>query len=113
MPKRSKLTFEECLSLMRKRDPQLAEDGFHFLRSGAKEHLPRLLEAFRTEEIHSIRCWLLELIGEALSEDAFAVLWEQAVSSDESLRNWGVIGLELLDTKASRTFLFENKLKLE
>ena len=96
---------------MRKHDPQLAEDGFHFLRPRAKEHLTRLIETFRSEEVHSIRCWLLELIGEARSEDAFAILCEQAVSSDESLRNWGVIGLELLDTKASRTFLFENGLK--
>lgn len=110
MPKRRELTFEECLSLMRKRDPQLAEDGFHFLRPRAKEHLPKLLEAFRTEESHSVRCWLLELVSEACSEDAFAVLCEQAVSSDESFRYWGVTGLEALDTKASRTFLFENGL---
>jgi hypothetical protein len=111
MPKRREPTFEECLLLMRSRDPQLAEDGFHFLRPRAKEHLARLIEAFRTERVHSIRCWLLQLIGEARSEDAFAVLCEQAVSPDESLRNWGVTGLELLDTKASRAFLFENGLK--
>jgi hypothetical protein len=111
MPKHREPTFEECLSLMRKRDPQLAEDGFHFLRPRAKEHLTELLEAFRTEEVHSIRCWLLQLIGEARSEEAFALLCEQASSSNESLRDWGVAGLELLDTKASRTFLFENGLK--
>jgi hypothetical protein len=111
MPKRREPTFEECLSLMRKRDPQLAEDGFHLLRPRAREHVSELIEAFRTEEVHSIRCWLLQLIGEARSEEAFALLCEQAVSSDESLRNWGVIGLELLDTKASRAFLFENGLR--
>jgi len=54
---------------------------------------------------------LLELIGEARSEDAFAVLCEQALSSDERFRYWGMIGLELLDTKAARTFLFENGMK--
>jgi len=96
---------------MRKRDPQSAEDGFHFLRARAKERLPSLLEAFQAEETHSIRCWLLELIAEARSEDAFAVLCEQALSSDESLRDRGIIGLELLNTKASRTFLFENGLR--
>jgi hypothetical protein len=111
MPKRREPTFGECLSLMRKRDPQLAEDGFHLLRPRAREHLTELIEAFRTEEVHSIRRWLLQLIGEARSEETFAILCEQAVSSDASLRNWAVAGLELLDTKASRTFLFENGLK--
>jgi|SRR5262249_1632402 len=111
MGKHREPTFEECLSLMRKHNPQLAEDGFHFLKPRAKEYLPRLMDAFQTERKHSIRCWLLELIGEARSEDAFPVLCEQALSLDESLRSWGIHGLERLDTKASRTFLFQNGLK--
>src|SRR5262245_14403563 len=111
MPKRRALSFKECLALMRKHDPQLAEDGFHYLLPRASEFVPQLLEAFETEEARPLRCWLLELIGEARSKAAFPVLCEQAVSSDESLSAWGVRGLKLLNTYEARTFLFEHDLK--
>jgi HEAT repeat protein len=110
MPKRREPKFDECLTMMRSRDPQVAEDGFGWLEQRSSEYLPRLLEAFGNEVNHSIRSWLLELIAEARSEDAFPVLCEQALSEDESLRQWAIRGLELLDTKTSRTFLFEHGL---
>src|SRR5690606_7166003 len=104
---------DECLSLMRKRDPQQMEDGFHWLQARACEHLPRLLEAFESEQSLPTRRWLLELIADARSDDAFDVLCEQALSTDEGLRLWAVHGLELLDTKAARRLLFEHGLKRE
>jgi hypothetical protein len=110
MSKRREPTFKESLAMMRKRNPQLAEDGFHYLRPRAKEYLPELIDAFQTEEMRSVRCWLLELIGEARSEDALPVLCEQALSTDESLKTWGITGLKLLDTKAARAFMFEHQL---
>jgi len=96
---------------MRKNNPQLAEDGFHFLRLNAKEHLSKLIETFEIEASHSMRCWLLELIGEARSNDAFTILCQQAISSDESLKNWGIRGLKLLDTKEARHFLYNNTMR--
>ena len=110
MSKHREPTFNESLALMRKRNPQLAENGFHHLRPRAKECLPQLIEAFRNEEVRSVRCWLLELIGEARSAEALPILCEQALSADESFKAWGIAGLKLLDTKAARTFLFEHKL---
>lgn len=109
MPKPREPKFDECLAMMRSRDPQVAEDGFGWLEQRASEYLPKLLEAFGNEENHSIRSWLLELIAEACCEDAFPVLCDQALSEDESLREWAIRGLELLDTKASRAFLFEHR----
>lgn len=110
MPKPRDLKFEECLALMRKRDPQLAEDGFHYLLPRVRAHLPELMQIFQTEESHAVRCWILELIGEARSMDAFPLLCKEAVSEDESFQNWGIIGLKLLDTKDARRFLFQNDL---
>lgn len=107
MSKQRKISFKECLALMRKNDPQLAEDGFHFLRPQAKEHINKLIKSFENEESYSIRCWLLELIGEARSCKAFPILSQQALSSDESLRIWGTRGLKLLDTKDARRFLYK------
>lgn len=104
MARRREPSVDECLALMRKRDPQLAEEGFHSLRPRANEFLPRLIEMFESEQSRPMRCWLLELIGEARAEEAFPLLCEQALSDDESLCSWGIIGLRLLNSAASRKF---------
>jgi prophage antirepressor-like protein len=97
--------------MMRKRDGLVAEQGFHELLSRAKEHVAELMAAFATEAQHGVRCWLLELIGEARSEQAFELLCEQAQSAAEAFRSWAVRGLQLLDTHAARKFLFDHGFK--
>ena len=62
---------------------------------------------FQTEKDHGLRCWLLELIGEARSEKAFDLLCEQIQSSDESLRDWAIRGLRKLNTREARRALFD------
>ena len=61
-------TFSQAMRLMRKHDPQLQEDGFAMLQPIAGDVLPQLIEAFETESDRGLRCWLLELIGDARSE---------------------------------------------
>jgi hypothetical protein len=101
--------FEQGMSLMRQRDPQKREDGFELLRAVAEEHVDELLEAFGAEhDDHGLRCWLLELIGEARSPKALPVLVSHLGSDDESLRLWAERGLQLLDTKEARTALWEH-----
>jgi hypothetical protein len=81
--------FDEAMRLMRQHDPALMEDGFGLLRGHAGEHIEELIAEFgREENDHGLRCWLLELIGEARSERAFPLLAEQLYSSDESFRIW-------------------------
>ncbi|MEU4604893.1 hypothetical protein AB0F43_18080 [Kribbella sp. NPDC023972] len=99
--------FEQAMRLMRSRDPQTREDGFQLLFPHAAEHVDELLAAFAGErKDHGLGCWLLELIGEARSPAALPVLTEQVYSADESLRDWAVRGLELLDTKPAREELW-------
>ena len=62
---------------------------------------------FQTEKDHGLRCWLLELIGEARSEKAFDLLCEQLQSSDERLRDWAIRGLRKLNTREARRALFD------
>ncbi|MDG4827221.1 HEAT repeat domain-containing protein [Asanoa sp. WMMD1127] len=100
--------FARALRLMRRRDPQLAEDGFQRLRAVAGQHVDRLVDEFRHEPDHGLRCWLLELIGHARSPRAFELLVGQLSSDDESLRKCAERGLRLLDTKEARTALFEH-----
>ena len=93
---------------MRSRDPQVAEDGFHTLRPHAATYVEELISEFRVgHHDHGMRCWLLELIGEARSPRAFALLVDQLNNADEALRSWAVRGLELLDTKDARRALWE------
>lgn len=93
--------------LMRKHDPQLQEDGFAMLRPIADGVLPQLIEAFETESDHGLRCWLLELIGDARSESALPLLAEELRNDDESIRDWAERGLVQLDTKEARTILWQ------
>jgi hypothetical protein len=87
---------------MRSHDPQKQEDGFQLLRPNAAQHLEELITEFNREPDHGLRCWLLELIGEARSADALPVLVAQLHGDDESLRSWAVKGLEQLNTKPAR-----------
>lgn len=86
--------FDEAMWLMRRRDPEEREDGFWLLHGHAAEHIDEFIAEFgREENDHGLRCWLLELIGEARSERAFPLLAEQLHSTDESFSYWAVRGL--------------------
>jgi hypothetical protein len=98
---------ERCMWLMRRRDPERQEEGFFALLPHAGRHLDDLIREFDAESDRGLRCWLLELIGEAKSERAFPLLADQLRSDDESLRTWAIYGLERLGSKAARTLLWE------
>jgi len=92
---------------MRRRNPQLAEDGFHHLRATAADHVDELIEEFHREHDHGLRCWLLELIGDAASEQALPVLVAELHSDDEALQDWAIRGLRKLDTPQARRLLWQ------
>jgi hypothetical protein len=99
---------KKCLAMMRNgHDPQMAEDGFHWLRPRAAEYVDELIQELPDESDHGMRCWLLELVGEARAESALPTLLEQARGNDESLRNWAMRGLKNLNSKAARTAIWE------
>jgi HEAT repeat protein len=95
------------MRLLRRHDPQRREAGFDLLRAHAAEHVDDLLAEFEGEPDHSLRCWLLELIGHAESARAVPLLVEQLSSTDESLRALAVAGLSRLDTPAARQALYQ------
>lgn len=99
--------FQQAMQLMRHHDPQARENGFALAREHAVELVDELIAEFAEEQQdHGLRCWLLELIGEARSERAFPILVEQLQGSDEALRSWARIGLEVLGTAAARRELW-------
>lgn len=99
--------FPKCMEMMRKRDPQTQEDGFHWLEPHAGEYVHELIEEFAKEDDHGLRCWLIELIGSARSPDAFAFLAGQLRSVNERFRFWAISGLKRLGTKEARTLLWQ------
>jgi hypothetical protein len=103
--------FKKCMQLMKEKNHQTQEEGFHMLLPYANECIELLIEAFRKEQDFGLKCWLLELIGESKSPLSFPVLKEMLSSENERLQSWAVWGLENLDTKESRTELFRNGLK--
>ena len=99
--------FKKCMAMMRKRDGQTQEDGFHWLLPHAGEHVHELIEEYGKEDDLGLRCWLLELIGSARSPDAFAFLAGQLRAADQRLRHWAIWALKNLDTKEARTLLWQ------
>lgn len=99
--------FKKCMAMIRNRDPQTQEDGFHCLLPRAGEYVHQLIEEFRRETDLGLRCWLLELIGSARSRDAFEFLAGQLRAGHQQLRYWAIWGLKNLETKEARTLLWE------
>jgi hypothetical protein len=104
--------FERALRLMRRRDPQIAEDGFARLRKIAASHVDQLIAELGRETDHGLRCWLLELIGQVRSPQSFEVLVAYLYSEDEAFHRWAERGLMLLNTKESRRALWQYGRKL-
>jgi hypothetical protein len=101
--------FAQAMRLMRRHDPQLAEDGFQRLRGLAGAHVDELIGEFGRETDHGLRCWLLELIGQSRSPRAFDLLVAQLRVEDEALRDWAQRGLRQLDTKEARRVLWQHE----
>jgi hypothetical protein len=99
--------FKKCMAMMRKRDGQTREDGFHWLLPHAGEHVHELIKEFGDEEDLGVRCWLLELIGSARSPDSFDFLVGQLRGDDQPLRWWAIWALKNLDTKEARSLLWQ------
>jgi len=77
------------------------------LRPHAGEHLDELIDTFTHEPDHGLRCWLLELIGDARSAKAVALPKAQLDNPDERVRYWAVVGLTQLDTPEARKILWD------
>jgi hypothetical protein len=96
---------------MRSRNPQKAEDAFSLLSSRAADLVPELIEAFSNESAHAVRCWLLELLGEARDSRATELFASLLESDDEAFVHWAVSGLRALDSKEARRALWEHGIK--
>jgi hypothetical protein len=101
--------FTRGMILMRKHNPQTQEDGFELVRAVASEHVAELMAAYAVEQDHGLKCWLLELVGEARSSEALQLLAGELRSDSESLRKWARLGLEKLNTREARRVLWENQ----
>ncbi|SRR5712691_6516955 len=99
--------FGQAMRLMRSHNPQKREDGFGLLRDHAADHLDELMSELAREDDPGLRCWLLELIGEARSPQAVPLLTANLYQGDEALRSWAVSGLRLLGTPEARTILYQ------
>lgn len=99
--------FQECMRLMRKRNAQLQEDGFHFLLPHAHEYVAQLIDEFSHEADQGLRCWLLELLAEARDPNALPLFLEYLQSDERGLKTMAIRGLKQLNTKEARRALWE------
>ena len=108
---RRRRSFDELLAAMRSSDGLFAEEAFAELGEQAAEYLPQLLDAFAAERERpsGLGFWLLELLAESRSEQAFPLYEELLSSNNESYRDGAVLGLEALEKKEARRLLYEHR----
>ena len=99
--------YRACMAMMRKRDPQVAEDGFHWLLFRAAEYVDELMLEFLREQDEGLRFWLLELIAEAGSAKAFDLFRQNLASGENGIRDVAIRGLQKLNTPEARQVLFD------
>jgi hypothetical protein len=100
--------FEQCMALMRSRNAQKQEDGFHFLLKRAAEFVPELLaEAAAEVDDPGLRSWLYELLRETKSTLPIHHYRSLLVSTSEDERRWAQAGLKAIDTPEARKILFD------
>ena len=95
------------MRLMRQRDAMTQEEGFHALLPHAHEHTQQLMDEFAHETDYGLRCWLLELLGEAKDPKTLPLFLEYLSGDDDMLRYWAIRGLKLLNTKEARRALWD------
>ncbi|WP_240670615.1 HEAT repeat domain-containing protein [Actinoplanes solisilvae] len=105
--KRAEGNFERSLELMRSRDPQLKEDGFSLLGPLACAHVEDLMAEYRHPDTID-RYWLLELIADSASDQAFELLVEALDHEREDFRWRAARALQNL--KEGRRLLVERGL---
>jgi len=101
--------FKQCMAMMRERDSQTQEDGFHLLLPHAGEYLHELIREYDEEGCLGLRCWLLELVGSARSPDSFNFLARQLLADEEQLRLGAIRALTELDIKQARALIWMSR----
>lgn len=105
--KRAEGNFGRSLELMRSRDPQLREDGFGLLGPLACAYIEELITEYRHPDTVD-RYWILELIADSGSDQAFDLLVEALDHEREDFR-WRA-ARALQNFKEGRRLLFERGL---
>ncbi len=77
------------------------------LTAHASEHLEEMIASFHTEPDEWVRTMLLWPIADARLPQAFSFLLENLYSDNPYFRELAIRGLKLLDTRESRTALWD------
>ena len=107
--KKEWIGYEKSLEMLGNRNVrnQDWEDVFWDLTTHASEYIHELMADFQEEKNREMRITLLELIHYARSPEAFHLLVEQLHADNAELRFWAIRGLQDLDTKEARRFLWD------
>jgi hypothetical protein len=105
--------FDRWLAMMRKHSPHIREDGFHALQPHARQFVGPLVAAFESETDHGLRCWLLELLGDARDPQLAELFIALLDDPDPSISWWATRGLQNLapTVKDVRREVFERGIK--
>lgn len=98
--------FAKCMKMMRGRDPQVMEDGYHWLLDCASDFIPELIHELNIETDPGLCYWLMELLAETKDPCTLEIFKQRLEDPNDTIRNGAIWCLQELDTRESRTILW-------
>ncbi len=107
--------FQECLKLIKSKNPMEFEDGFHLLLPHVREFGEAIVELIKIETDPKIQSRLVELLGECEDEKYKSIFESLLTSKDHDVVAWSLTSLEKLSSgkKTAREFRASNPKWLE
>ena len=100
-------TVAVCLQLLRHRDAEKSEEGFHWLLPRAKQHMSDLAAALQSETHEGAACWLCELLASTRMDEAVQALAPRLNDPRQRVRESARVWLSWMDTRAARTAIYD------
>lgn len=99
--------FKTCMKMMRDRNPQTQEDGYHWLVDYAADFIPELTHELNIETDPGLCSWLMELLAETKDPCTLEIFKHRLEDPNDIIRNCAIRSLQELNTRESRTILWE------
>ncbi|WP_221031930.1 HEAT repeat domain-containing protein [Actomonas aquatica] len=86
-------TFEECVGMLRSKDPMTYEDGYQWLQGFLSTHFKDIVVLMQKEQDEDIRSKFVELVGDSKRSEAIPILEAELKSDLMAVRSWAYSSL--------------------
>ena len=85
--------FNECIEMLRSRDPMTYEDGYHWLQGYLDKYIDELVQLMLKEEDPDRRSKFVELVGDSKNPKVIPILKAELRNPHKEVRSWAYSSL--------------------